>query len=197
MSWSNIHKWVVRYCDEEQPNFTDLNRIIDNEGIYSLTGNGNNSLHFAALGKSAAVLSYLFKFEKLVNKCNYAGESPLHWACKAGILKNVKLLLAQGANADQVDTKGNSILHFAVESGNRELIKYLLKTRTTSVNVTNNFGSSALQVACEEQEFRLIKYLVANGCETRSVIQRNLNEDNTKAVKYIIRAKKANRGKTC
>ena len=68
--WASSHKWVVRYADEEKSYLSDLQDLIGEEGIDILTQNTLNSLiHFACLGESATVLSYLLQRcpKKLVN----------------------------------------------------------------------------------------------------------------------------------
>ena len=79
----------------------------------------------------------------LINQPNLEGETPLHWACQAGILENVSF----GACYQKVDSNGNSPVHFAVCSGNMKLIKYLTKNMASLKNERNYFGEAPIDVA--------------------------------------------------
>ena len=60
--WANSHKWVVRFAYEEKPCLEELEELICEEGIDILTKNTFNSLiHFACLGESTTVISYLLQ----------------------------------------------------------------------------------------------------------------------------------------
>ena len=167
--WSNSHKWVVRNADEANPCLKELQQIIEEEGIDILTQNTFNSLiHFACLGDSTTVLSYLLQRcpNKLVNHTNSNKESPLHWAVNSSSFEAIDLLLSFGASPNIVDKKGNSILHFAVESGNIEMIGLILKKKLCPIDTVNYFDRTPLCVACVEEEYEIVKYLVRNGCPT-------------------------------
>ena len=182
--WSASHKWVVRYCDQEKPDFDQFKHILANEGSTPLTqGTLNSTLHFAAIGSSSVVLKYLLSNVPsiLINQSNFEGETPLHWACQAGILENVKLLLSYGASYQKVDSNGNTPLHFAVNSGNVKLIKYLSKNMKNLKNKKNYYGEAPIDVACTEGEYKIVKYFVRAGC--RNAISKN--SKNKRLKKYL------------
>lgn len=196
--WPNIHKWVVRYSDDRTPNLLELQNIIANESVGSLTENKNNVVHLASTGESSAVLKYLLEVapSSLINQANIEGETPLHWAARCGSIENVKALVASGADPKIKDKQGNSVLHFAVESGNRDLVKYMLIKNLCGVNERNSDGNSPLAVACNEEEFKLITVLVKSGAETGAIIRQHVEMENKRTVKYLMRAKKVARSKT-
>ncbi len=57
----------------------------------------------------------------------FFGETALHRAAKAGDLKMVQILLANGARVDLTDQYGETPLHFAIRGRNPEVIRLLLQ----------------------------------------------------------------------
>ena len=151
-AWADIHKWIVRYSDTENPDFSVLQRLISEDSFCVVTTTDRNSvLHLAAIGKHPTVLRYLLNLSptNFVNSRNRRGETPLHWAIYNGRIENIKLLLHYKANTRIFDAYGNSILHYSVESGNRLITKMILKHNICAVNSRNKYGQSALDVALE------------------------------------------------
>lgn len=161
-SWSNIHKWVVRYGDEQEVDLNEFEELIQNEGIDIVTPSGSTILHLCAISDVSLCLKYIvLRAPHLINKKNYMGETALHWACSKGRLSNVKTLLKHGANPKVRDLEGNSILHFAVKGGRKDTVKYILYNNLVRTNLQNKFGLTALTVAEEEHEKTLIVLLTA------------------------------------
>ena len=198
--WTNAHKWVVRYSDEKNPDLSVLQVIIEQEGIDILTQNTLNSLlHFACLGESTTVLSYLLQrcTKALVNHKNSNNETPLHWAVKSSSTEAVKLLLSYGASPKLVDNKGNSILHIAAESGNIAMIKLILRKKLCPIDTVNFGGLSPLCIACVEEEYKIIKYLVRHGSPTLNPLRICKQLDNAHARKIVCANIKNRKNKNC
>jgi hypothetical protein len=71
----------------------------------------------------------------------------LHWACKFGHLHVVKLLIKHGASTNNIDTDGNSPLHFAAGTGGSlPLVRYLLEN-ASEVRLLNSEGHTPAMVA--------------------------------------------------
>ena len=193
MMWANSHKWVIRYADEEKPCLEELEELIEEEGINILTKNTLNSLiHFACLGESTTVLSYLLQrcTKRLVNHRNSNKESALHWAVKSSSIEVVELLLSYGASPKIVDIRGNSILHIAVESGNTDVIKLILDKKLCPIDAVNFFDHSPLCVACVEEEYDIVKYLTRCGCATIKALRLCFALGNKRAIKIIYSEKR-------
>lgn len=193
--WSNLHKYIVRYGDEDSPDLDQLDELLDEEVGDCVTRIEENSiLHFAAIGERTHCLKYLIPNipSYLINKANKNGETPLHWACRAGHIENIKILLEANADTHKMDFEGNSILHFAVEAGDYKVTRFLLKNSLCAVDCKNKQGVTPLAIACRDREYRIVKLLKRNGSCTMELLQfyiqspkmaRYLSEETKKTVK--------------
>lgn len=66
--------------------------------------------------------------------------SPLFQACLHGNYDLVKLLVENGAEINQVDRYNQNVLHYAVQSNNQKLVKFLLSKKLNSKEQTNITG---------------------------------------------------------
>jgi ankyrin repeat protein len=55
------------------------------------------------------------------------GTNPMHLAAMRGFVPILEMLLAQGADVNEVDERGCTALHLAVEQGQEEAVRVLLK----------------------------------------------------------------------
>ena len=146
--------------------------------------NGNTPLHVACReGDSNLVkclltpVSYL---ETLVNKYdipyqripqdldrrNYDGLSCLHLAALNNHVGVMELLLKKGAKVNARDRRsGRSVLHHAVESGNLEMVEFLLKQRKIDINCVTYGGSTPVVLAAGRGYTHIVEYLIANGAD--------------------------------
>ena len=124
--------------------------LIDPEGLLNRGfQNGTNIYHLAALvGHTPMVqfvLEYMVQFvsEKdgvTLNSINYGmvnGVTALHCAAQAGHFEIVKLLLANGANVNQLDATKNTALHYATNHPKivKLLVKKLLANGATAISI--------------------------------------------------------------
>ena len=190
--WGNIHKWIVRYGDESNPNFHELERILSTENITKITPNGNNALHFAAIAQSSQILAYLLETAPLtlIDEPNDLGETPLHWACDSGSISHVELLVRTGANCHALDNESNTILHFAAQAGNVPVTKFILKKNLCPTECANIANKTPLAVACEEREIRIVRALVRSGASTYPLIRHYASAHEPKIVKELSRETK-------
>lgn len=70
----------------------------------------------------------------LVDKLDKDGRNPLMLAAKSGNLEMVRSLLHKGSKALQQDDIGETAVHFAIEAGNDQCLKSLLRFMTTAEN---------------------------------------------------------------
>merc|ERR1712137_58994 len=187
-SWNNIHKWIVRYCDEEFPNLKELSkfqRAAPNQTLQP-TSKGNTVFHFAVMGEHPAVLCHLINTlpKWMINQANHKGETPFHWASRAGYINNFMVLFQAGA-FPALDVKGNSILHFAVEAGNAEIVNYILKHKIVDPNLKSSQGITPLGVAFKEGELRIIDILKQHGANSMELIRKYITTKESKVVQYL------------
>jgi ankyrin repeat protein len=90
--------------------------------------------------------------------------SDLHFAASNGDIKKVEDLIAKGANIHHFDTSSKSALYHAVESGNRQLVHWLIE-EGANVNSHNSdyAGETPLSIAAELGEFGIAKLLLKSG----------------------------------
>ena len=185
--WSNLHKWVVRFNDNPEADLDVLENILRVENISQPTDNGNTVIHFATLGKCSRVLDYLIRIapSNVIHQANQTEETPLFWACSAGSVAHVRLLLKAGADHTTQDQFGNTILHAAVQSGNYPVAKYILRKKLCELEEENLKGNTVLAVACEEQELAIARLLVREGAVTSTLLLQYVGRDEPAVVKVL------------
>jgi len=77
------------------------------------------------------------------------GRTQLWWAAKHGQLEEVKRLLAEGENPNQVDVDGEGPLHAAVRWGHVDVVEVLLSSGA-EVGAKAHYGMTPLQLAVEQ-----------------------------------------------
>lgn len=81
-----------------------------------------------------------------LSACSFAGDVPRKVRLYQSLVRCVRLLLSAGANREDVDSSGNTALHFAAKRGSAELIKVLLKLGFDPC-LRNTAGASPLGIA--------------------------------------------------
>jgi ankyrin repeat protein len=82
---------------------------------------GETALHFAAQSGSCDAISVLINAKVRLNAVDNAGDSAGHWAARAGRVDNLKLLLQHGAQIDQRNKVGKTMLYVAAGAETRAL----------------------------------------------------------------------------
>jgi len=78
-------------------------------------------------------------------------------------VKKVKKELNKKKNKDlvaEVDRRGKTMLHIAVEQGNLELVKYFIEKQRIEVNATDRNGWTPLHAACYSAHVDVVDYLL-------------------------------------
>jgi ankyrin repeat protein len=89
------------------------------------------------------------------------GSTALFFAARSGDLESAKLLVAAGANVNDMAPDGNSVLVVAAYSGNEELAEFLLD-KDAGPNAAGG-GYTAMHAAVLRSELGLVKTLLAHG----------------------------------
>jgi cytohesin len=127
---TNGYKNVTQLFLEKGANVT----LKDNDGM--------TALHKAALFKNEDVVEWLLTNNVEVDARSKYGVTPLHLARTKGI---AAMLLAHKADITLVNNDGWTCLHYAVSSGERDLLTFLLSQRC-NVNAKDKDGRSPLHV---------------------------------------------------
>lgn len=83
--------------------------------------------------------------------------TPLLAACQAGALKNVELL----TKVEEAEGSGGSeaALLYAVDSGNAEVVKFLLKAGRGNINARNKLGRTPFLLAAKDRQLEIVTVL--------------------------------------
>lgn len=111
--------------------------------------------------KTAAQNGHFYIVEFLIkNGANVGLDVALGQACRRGHLDIVKILLKNGVKYSKL------ILQIAVTGGYFDIVKFLVDNKIAVINDSSNeYGTSALDIACREGHLEIVKYLIANGAE--------------------------------
>ena len=60
-----------------------------------------------------------------IHEINKDKMAPIHYACKNGNIRLMKILLDLGADINSQDIKGNTPLHYAVINNDERMVKHL------------------------------------------------------------------------
>ncbi len=100
-----------------------------------------------------------------------SGSVDLFHAAELGDLTGVKTALSQGADVNGRDPRyGVMALHFAVQNGYEELVRYLVEEGGADVNVRSlGEGHVPLRVAVQHNREAIVRYLLSAGAKPDSV----------------------------
>lgn len=121
-----------------------------------------NSLHIAAKKGFTEVATELLKHSSEIYNSKTAGEgkTALMIAAFEGHIEVVKLLAP--TSIDDVDTAGNSCLHYSAWGGRLDVTKYLIETCGIACKkCLNNEGLSPLQFAAAGNHVDILEYLTS------------------------------------
>lgn len=97
-----------------------------------------------------------------VNKKDWRGNRPLHYAALNGHAKVVRRLLEGGAEVDGTNSRGATSLHWAAAKGHTDIVKMLI-VAGADVNAENNDGVTPLHGAADKGHRPVVDLLVSKG----------------------------------
>lgn len=134
---------------------------------------GQSSLFLACLHNCEDFVNYLIHTsDKLLNKCNKKGMSPLSNACMKGNVKIVNLLLEAKANIETKDCEGRTPLFIACQEGQHKVVDILVKIGA-DVMTCDWHKHTLLTIACENGHSKIVKTLL----ELNSSLINKISED--------------------
>jgi uncharacterized protein len=190
MTWSFLHKWIVRNGDNETVNERDFLSLLDLHGVDHVSSTGVTTLHLAMLfpGNMAMAVMLLEKGAD-VNKLDHNGSRPVHWACSTHSGIFLPLLHRYRADFATADHDGNTPLHYAAKSGNTQAVEYLLHTQIDlPLHQTNHLLQSPMAIALVEEERVCVRMLLQAGCEvTESEVFLTIRTGSSKSLASLVR----------
>jgi ankyrin repeat protein len=149
-------------CKESQ--IKNVKRLIDRRANVNVAdNNGMNALHYASwsVNVNTDIIDLLIRNGVKVNAKSLDGKTALLYACKESQIKNVRKLIARGADINVVDNQEMNALHYASWSVkvNTEVIDLLI-SEGVDVNAQTLDGKTALLYACKESQIKNVKRLI-------------------------------------
>ncbi|MBY0403162.1 MAG: ankyrin repeat domain-containing protein, partial [Cyanobacteria bacterium] len=92
------------------------------------------------------------------------GDTPLHWAARAGDFQVIQLLAQKGAQINAQDTFGNTPLHIAADTGNINGVKALLSIGA-AVDIVNEKGQTPIHLAAASGKIEILEALKEKGAD--------------------------------
>jgi ankyrin repeat protein len=99
----------------------------------------------------------------------YGNNTALMFAARSGDLASAKLLIAAGANVNDQDARGVSVVVLAAHSGFRDLVEFLLD-KGADVN-SSTAGFAALHEAIMRRDEALVRTLLSHGADPHARLQ--------------------------
>lgn len=99
----------------------------------------------------------------------YGNNTPLMFAARVGDLASAKLLVAAGANVNDQDAWGISVVTLATHSGFLDLVEFLLDAGADAN--TSAAGFTALHAAIMRRDDKLVRTLLAHGADPHARLQ--------------------------
>ncbi|XP_013402082.1 transient receptor potential cation channel subfamily A member 1-like [Lingula anatina] len=126
-------------------------------------GYGRYAIHYTSDTVVTGCLKELVHGGAVVNCEDDFKNRPLHLACSAGNAAMVKALIKFKASVSQ-NIKGESPLHLAAKSGSLDCVTELLNVFSSSLDMIDCEGDTALHVSARQGHVQLVKALLDQGC---------------------------------
>lgn len=130
---------------------------------------GNHFLKLLVSSKNLfSVKALMNSLKHLINVPNYYGNTCLTTAASSGASADlVKLLLANAADPDQVNSKQETSLMHAIRASHEEIVPLLITTK--NINQANKFGWTAVMMAARCGYASIVSLLIARGATITQV----------------------------
>ncbi|KAF3456874.1 hypothetical protein FNV43_RR01528 [Rhamnella rubrinervis] len=123
---------------------------------------GRNALHAATIRKDKVMVNEILKKfgEEMLKQADLDGWTPLHYAAHMGNINAVKTFLGKGMSREAAYMKnrdGNTALHLATVSDNKEIVLEIIKQCPDSGELVNKRGRNFLHLAARNRFSNLLK----------------------------------------
>ena len=141
---ANGNPMLILAIRDKSTNVIDL--LLGNKNIDVDLSNksGETPLMMASIDGNLPLVKTLVLGHKA--QLDHIGWTPLHYACAKGHLEVAQFLVANGAIVDSLSVGNTTPLMMAVQSGNEQLVKFLLD-KGADLQLKNNNGLTAIDIA--------------------------------------------------
>ncbi|XP_050297321.1 uncharacterized protein LOC126736813 [Anthonomus grandis grandis] len=101
----------------------------------------------------------------IANKADVNFGNPLHIAAGQGHVNVVEVLLINGADINSKDIKNRRSIELAVAHGHLPVVELLMQYGKIDINAKSNDDSTMLHIASQNNDLRMVKYLVDQGSD--------------------------------
>ena len=108
-----------------------------------------------------ALIAMLVNVVDDINYRGYKGRTALMTACLGGQTETVRFLISKMANITLLDNFNDSCWKFACDSGNVNLVEYLLKQHGFTTKTPCQNGMTSVMIACRRNHQDLFQFLIS------------------------------------
>lgn len=126
--------------------------------------NGRTALSWGAESGKLGILTQLMESDATLGKKPATKDSPMFVAVKNGRHEAIKLFLEKGADPNEVDIDGDSVLCYAVICGHIKCVKVLIEHDGTELEKRSGwYEQTALSFAARQGNLEIVKLLLTSG----------------------------------
>jgi serine/threonine-protein phosphatase 6 regulatory ankyrin repeat subunit C len=105
------------------------------------------------------------------NVTDHKGWTPLQHIYHAGhdgTTELVRLFLDKGVEVEFGDDKGRTLLHFASQRGDVQVVRHLVENKGAAVDLRDNCGNASLHDACASGMVEVVRYLLRHHADANA-----------------------------
>ncbi|XP_047481784.1 ankyrin-3-like isoform X2 [Penaeus chinensis] len=121
---------------------------------------GLRPLHLAAWAGHAGVVRELLRRGADIRARGRDGYSAIHYAARGGFDEVLKILHENKCNMRAKTDSGQTLLHVAADNGNLKATEWIVEHTNVDLEVKNNDGKTALEVAHIAKQKAIVNYLM-------------------------------------
>ncbi len=87
-------------------------------------------------------------------------------AIERGSVHTIKSLIKDGLDVNEIDFRGRTVIHYALYSSRSLEVMKLLITKEANINIVNNYGATALDIALFYDKTEIAELLRKHGGKT-------------------------------
>ena len=149
-------------CKMGKENFIKL-LIKFNANINEKNNYGETALHMALLNGNIDIIKLMINDKTNLAILTDSNRSIAHYAVKSGKINVLKFIIEKcNSSVNEVDGLGNTLLHYACQVNNFEIVEYLIKLGAC-LHIRNKQGETPLFFAARYSTLNIVDYLIQEG----------------------------------